>query len=55
MSQTEASYLERRATAAIELAQRASCPAAVRAHYVMASHYLARLYPENDGDQAKAA
>lgn len=55
MSLDEASYLERRAAAAIELAQRATCPAAVKAHYMMASAYLARLYPEPDCKQAQAA
>ncbi len=55
MLRKEADYLERRAAAAIKLAQQATCPAAVRAHYVMASAYLARLYPEPDEEPAQAA
>jgi len=51
----EANYLEHRATAELELAQRATHPAAVKAHYVMAAAYLARLYPEPDGDRARVA
>lgn len=51
----EADYLEHRATAALELAQRATHPAAVKAHYAMAAAYLARLYPEPDCDQGQAA
>lgn len=46
------SYLERRAEAAMLLAQTAEHPAVVRAHYVMASAYLSRLYPaDNDSPQ----
>jgi hypothetical protein len=52
MSPHEASYLERRAAAAIQLAQAASHPAAVKAHDTMASAYLARLYPEDQPRQA---
>lgn len=51
----EEDYLEHRATAALELAQRATHPAAVKAHYAMAAAYLARLYPEPDCDQGQAA
>ena len=51
----EADFLERRATAALELAQRATHPVAVKAHYVMAAAYLARLYPDPDCDQGLAA
>ena len=40
-------YLERRAEEAIRLAQSAHHPAAVRAHYTMASHYLSRLYDDD--------
>ena len=45
-------YLERRAEAAMLLAQTAQHPAAVRSHYEMASAYLSRLYPaDNDSPQ----
>lgn len=45
-------YLEQRARAALELAQAAQHPAAVRAHYAMASVYLSRLYPvDSEGSQ----
>lgn len=45
-------YLERRAEDAIRRAQAAAHPEAMRAHYVMASHYLSRLYPAgNDSPQ----
>ena len=49
----EANYLERRATAALELAQRATHRAAVKAHCAMADAYLARLYPDPDCDQGQ--
>ena len=39
-------YLERRAEEELDLAQLASHPAAVRAHYHLLGHYLDRLYPE---------
>nr|WP_089220278.1 hypothetical protein [Sphingomonas laterariae] len=41
-------YLERRAEQEIDLAQTATHPAAVRAHYLLAGHYLDRLYGEGD-------
>lgn len=50
---SEANYLERRATAALELAQRATHRTAVKAHYAMADAYLARVYPDPDGDQGQ--
>jgi hypothetical protein len=37
-------YYLRRAEAELDLAQRATHPAAVRAHYVIANHYLDRVY-----------
>ena len=46
MAREEVEYLERRVVAATELAQRATHPAAVKAHYTMATAYLARLYPD---------
>jgi hypothetical protein len=52
MTSDDPDYLARRAEAAIGRAQEAEHPAAVRAHYVMASAYLARLYPpENERPQ----
>lgn len=42
MAEMEVAYLERRAAAEAELAQRAKCPAAVNAHYQMS-----RAYSEN--------
>ncbi len=50
MTQNEAGYLERRASKAIEMAEKATHPVAARAHYLMAAAYLARLYPE-PGDE----
>lgn len=44
MSREDIDYLERRAEAEIELAQRAQHARAVQAHYEMASAYLDRLH-----------
>jgi len=45
-------YLAMRAEAELDLAQSATHPAAVKAHYVLAGYYLDRLYgpPSNDGE-----
>lgn len=40
----ESKYLYRRAEQELEQAQQCDHPAAVRAHYALASHYLDRLY-----------
>jgi hypothetical protein len=48
MARDDADYLERRASAAIALAEHAACPAAAKAHYLMAAHYLMRLYPPSN-------
>jgi anti-sigma factor RsiW len=40
MLQSELAYLERRAAVEAELAQQATCPAAVRAHYEMSKAYF---------------
>ncbi|HIV75936.1 hypothetical protein [Sphingomonas yabuuchiae] len=42
-------YFYQRAETELELAQKATHPAAVRAHYIIANHYLDRVYsqPEN--------
>lgn len=37
-------YLEKRAEAELDLAQTATHPAAVKAHYLLAGYYLDRLY-----------
>ena len=44
MGDAEKIYLEERAEAELSLAQAAAHPAAVRAHYLLAGHYLDRLY-----------
>ncbi len=41
-------YFERRAEAELALAQASDHPAVVRAHYVLAGHYLDRLYNPED-------
>jgi hypothetical protein len=48
-------YFYERAETELELAQRATHPLAVRAHYIIANHYLDRCYggavvPANDDD-----
>jgi len=40
----DASYFYDRAETELELAQRATHPLAVRAHYIIANHYLDRCY-----------
>lgn len=51
MSSEDKAYLIARAEAELELAQRASHPHAVRAHYEIASSYLDRVYPEEAKDE----
>lgn len=53
----DAHYFYDRAETELELAQRATHPLAVRAHYIIANHYLDRCYggtsapaPASDGD-----
>lgn len=41
---TDADYFYKRAEAALELAQRAVHPGAVKAHYTLAGYYLDRVY-----------
>ncbi len=43
------SYFYQRAETELELAQRATHPLAVRAHYIIANHYLDRCYGGADG------
>lgn len=51
----DTSYFYDRAETELELAQKATHPLAVRAHYIIANHYLDRCYggddplPANDG------
>lgn len=44
----ENAYFYERAEAELELAQKAEHPAAVRAHYLLAGHYLDRVYGPGD-------
>jgi hypothetical protein len=44
MTRDDILYYSRRAEAELTRAQRATHPAAVRAHYVIANHYLDRVY-----------
>lgn len=56
MKQEPDSYFYDRAEAELEAAQNADHPAAVRAHYLLAGHYLDRFYgPEEEGPHAQAA
>ena len=43
---TDTDYFSRRAEEEVRLAQRATHPAAVAAHYHMSKAYLERLHPE---------
>jgi HEPN domain-containing protein len=53
MSSHEMSYLEQRAESQLELARRATHPAAVRAHYQLAEMYLDKLYGKATGAVAR--
>lgn len=44
MSENDVAYFYRRAEAELKLAQHAEHPAAVKAHYLLASHYLDSLH-----------
>ena len=57
----DSNYFYDRAETELELAQRATHPLAVRAHYIIANHYLDRCYgspedapaaPADEGDAA---
>ena len=55
----DTSYFYARAETELELAQRATHPEAVRAHYIIANHYLDRCYgggetvvADRDGEDA---
>lgn len=49
MSKHDVSYFQFRAEWELELAQRATHPAAVRAHYQLAEMYLDKVYGSPDG------
>jgi hypothetical protein len=49
------SYLERRVEDELDLAQRATHPAAVKAHYNLLGHYLDQLYAPEDTPDPEAA
>lgn len=51
MSKSESAYLYRRAEAELEMAQAAEHPAAVKAHYELASHYLDSLHESEKDDE----
>lgn len=55
MSSDDTDYLEARAEAEIELAQHATDPRVVQAHYTLANAYLDRIHPEEEGDPASGA
>ena len=48
MAAEDLHYYERRAEAEIALAQRAEDTRAVQAHYQLASHYLDRIYGQDE-------
>jgi len=48
-------YFYQRAETELELAQKATHPAAVRAHYIIANHYLDRVYSQPDANTAVEA
>ncbi len=48
MSLDDKDYFRERAEAELRMAQRARDPAAVRAHYTLAGHYLDRVYSGSD-------
>lgn len=52
MTKDDAAYFQRRAEAELELAQVAEHPAAVKAHYMIANHYLDELHELGPGEVA---
>ncbi|WP_294216125.1 hypothetical protein [uncultured Sphingomonas sp.] len=50
----DSNYFYDRAETELELAQRATHPLAVRAHYIIANHYLDRCYGSPAKDAAAA-
>ena len=54
MAADAVNYLEKRAEAELELAQRATHACAVRAHYEMATAYLDRIHQDEGADPEQA-
>lgn len=56
MSRDDTDYLEQRAEVQLELAQNATDPRAVQAHYDLANAYLDRIYGQDeDGEPVRDA
>jgi hypothetical protein len=55
MSRDDILYYSRRAEAELDRAQNATHPAAARAHQVIASHYIDRVYGSADRRGVRAA
>ena len=54
MDQNDIAYFTERADRELEQAQRATDPAAVRAHYILANLYLDKIHGQ-DGDMGRTA
>lgn len=52
MSSDDSDYLETRAETEIELAQQATDPRVVQAHYDLATAYLDRIHGEEEPDES---
>lgn len=52
MENDDACYFYRRAEAELAMAQAAQHPAAVKAHYLLATHYLDSLHEQRAGAEA---
>ncbi|MDQ8755947.1 hypothetical protein RCO27_06865 [Sphingosinicella sp. LHD-64] len=52
MSSDDSEYLEQRAETEIELAQHATDPRVVQAHYDLATAYLDRIHGDEEADPA---
>jgi hypothetical protein len=55
MTRDDILYYSRRAEAELERAQHATHPNAARAHYVIANHYLDRVYGQAERRDMRAA
>jgi hypothetical protein len=55
MTRDDILYYSRRAEAELDRAQHATHPAAARAHYVIANHYLDRVYGQAERRDVQAA
>ncbi|RSV13526.1 hypothetical protein CA236_17470 [Sphingomonas sp. ABOLG] len=54
MSVADTDYFRSRAEAELKMARAAQDPAALRAHYTLAGHYLDRAFSSADGHQVSA-